>query len=75
MTDDMKKLRDEMAEKYYNEQLENGELNSRHMDSADVAFCKGFDSAYTALAEKLAEAEKEITRLKEFEFMYKELCK
>lgn len=48
----MKKLnaiRDELAEKYYNEQLENGELNSRHMDFLDMSFSAGFDAGVSEL--------------------------
>lgn len=51
--------REALAEAYWNEQQEQGELNSRHMDTIDQAWLKGFDACAAELLpriEKLVEA-------------------
>ena len=47
MTSSAQGKRDAAAEAYYQDQMEKGELNSRHMDTLDQAFKTGFDAGYS----------------------------
>ena len=47
MPKDIKKIRDELANKYHDDQMRVGEFNLRHMDDQCSSFKTGFDAGFS----------------------------